>query len=121
MSQSSPRKLPLRRRFWVRHPWMEFRYRFYAGAVARELNETSDFADRSHDHLEARVAAIEEIIAADWPQCLALLLQLRREMRETDAAYAQAAATFRRRRTEWASDEVIESSLRFARRHGGKR
>lgn len=113
MTASSPRP-PRRRRYF----WRDLRLRFYAGEVARELNYAVDIGDRAHDLIEDRVTRIEEIIAAGWPRSMVLRRQLRRELRDVDAAYAEAEETFRRRRQQWAGDEVILSSLRAARHRG---
>lgn len=100
---------------------LELRYRFYAGAVACELNESDDFAARSADHLEARVSRLEEIIFARWPRSVVLRRRLARELREVDATWAESASDFRGRRIEWATAEIITSSLRFAARSRGER
>jgi hypothetical protein len=100
---------------------LELRHRFYAGAVARDLNFTSDMTDRGLDALEDRIAALEEVIAARWPRSAVLRRQLRRELRSVDAQYAGAEATFRRRRQQWQGDVIIIASLKAARRGPGKR
>jgi hypothetical protein len=89
---------------------LELRYRFYAGAVARELNFNAEMTDRAIDAIEDRVAALEEITAASWPRSAVLRRRLRRELRATDARYATAARDFRGRRAEWAADQGIISS-----------
>jgi hypothetical protein len=93
----------------------------YAGAVARDLNHSTEMTDRAQDHLEARVTALEEVLAARWPRSAALRRQLARELRAVDARYAGAGSSFRARRSEWAGTEITLASMRGAERRQGKR
>lgn len=119
MSASSRTRPSWRRR------WRTFRrelpYRFYAGAVARDLNYCTDMTDRAIDGLEDRVAALEEIIAARWPRSAALRRQLAREIRAVDVKYAEAGRDFRIRRSEWMGTEIVLASVAASKRRQGER
>lgn len=75
--------------------------------LARQLRATSDFADRAESMLEARIIAIEEVIAARWPRRVILRRRLGRQLRASARAHAYAGRGFRARRLEAASDELI--------------
>jgi len=93
--------------------------RFYAGAVARDLNFTMDMTDRGMDALEDRVAALEEIVAAGDAEAARLRERLREQLRASVAGYDHMEPDFRRRRCEWMGDHVIAASRAAAARHRG--
>lgn len=76
-------------------------------ALAVELNRVIDFADEAQSELERRVIALEEIIAARWPRRVFLRRRLARELRASARAHAYAGRSFRARRGEATSDELI--------------
>ena len=107
-SSRKRRQVPM----WI----MELRYRFYAGATARDLNFSADMTDRGLDALEERVAALEEVIAASWPRSAVLRRRLRAGLRASVAGYAWMPPDFRRRRCEWMGERVIIAAQEGARR-----
>ena len=111
-SRTRPRRLlPM----WI----LELSYRFYAGAVARELNFAMESTDRALDGIEGRLIAIEEVIAARWPRSAVLRRRLARELRATDRAYASTGDTFRARRIEAVIDGgLLEFQRQRERRQG---
>ena len=102
------RRLPL----WL----VDLIRRFYAGAVARDLNFTMDMTDRGMDALEDRVAALEEIVAAGDAEAARLRERLRAELRASVAGYDHMPPDFRRRRCEWMGERVIIAAQEGARR-----
>jgi hypothetical protein len=85
--------------------------------LRREVNDANDFAERSADLLEQRVAALEEIIAARWPRSIVLRLRLRRELRASVAGYTDLPPDFWHRRCEWHGNQVILVRMRFDERY----
>jgi hypothetical protein len=70
-----------------------------------------EFGDVADSMLEARVTALEEIIAASGPRAWMLRRRLRRQLRASVAGYDWAGGSWRDRRSEAAGDAVIFRSL----------
>jgi hypothetical protein len=68
----------------------------------RSARQESDFNDRCEELLEARVSAIEEVIAARWPRRWLLAGRLRRSLRAS-VRHLGYAGPFADRRIETAS------------------
>jgi hypothetical protein len=53
----------------------------------RQAARYADMTDSIEGHLERRVAALEEVLAAPWPRRILLAARLRRTIRETNANF----------------------------------
>jgi hypothetical protein len=81
--------------------------RRFAGDAVRAV----EFSDVADSMLEARVTALEEIIAAPWPRRWLLRRCLRRVLRQSVAGYDWPGASWADRRSEAAGDAVIYRSI----------
>jgi len=73
-------------------------------AIWREMDRDSVTTDQLVSHLESRVVAMEEVMAARWPRRLLLQWRLGRELRASVAGYGWVSGGFRGRRTQFVSD-----------------
>ena len=73
-------------------------------AIWREIDRDSVTTDQLVSHLESRVVALEEVMAARWPRRLLLRWRMGRELRSSVAGYDWVAGGFRGRRTQFVSD-----------------
>ena len=76
-------------------------------ALAVKVNWMIDFSDAAQSELEGRVIAVEEVLAARWPRRVFLRRRLARQLRASARAHAYAGRSFRARRGEATSDELI--------------
>lgn len=83
---------------------------------ARSGVKYAEMTDRYLDMLEDRIIAVEEIIAAPWPRSWLLLRRLRRRLRASVAGYGWPGATWRGRRSEAATDDIIVLAPEHAER-----
>ena len=73
-------------------------------AIWRAMDRESTTTDQLVAHLETRVVAMEEVMAARWPRRLLLRSRLARELRASVAGYGWVPGGFRGRRTQFVSD-----------------
>jgi len=89
--------------------WVELRQ--WQRQVAFHVNDTDSLGSA----LEARIIALEEILAARWPWRLLAAARLGREVRRSALMFAWAGPSFYTRRLEATSNEWLCA----ARRPGG--
>jgi hypothetical protein len=80
--------------------------------LARELNFAVGFADEAESMLEERIIALEEITAARWPRRVLVRRRLARRLRASVRPYAYAGRSFRGRRLEAVTGDLIRRVVR---------
>lgn len=75
-------------------------------ALRKDLAQESLATDSLAEHLEYRVAAIEEVIAARWPRRIVVRFRLARQLRVSLRFFP--GATFEERRTAAATADWLD-------------